>query len=334
MTQAALAGAGLIAAPGNLLALVLAGLWLGLARAGPGVRRGQAVGVGLACAAAGCVTGLVFRAPPYLDLMIAGSGLATAALIVFDLRRPGLALVPLAVAAAMFELGVGATYGFGDTASGHLAAYSAVTAAGGAAVLAVAAVLGRWLRARGGTRLLRGLGAWACALSVLLFVNGSLSRGTGIDTLSADLMVSDTELSRDEIPVLVRALLEQVYLAFEKEDEDEIYEALSSVAEGEVLADLYLQKRAALVMEDDGGARSSLRAVELERTEAGPLPGAEGYNVHGVWRVVGSIGHWGHVHDRVNRYEADLTISPIGGSWKITGFELRDVVRTDPAALQ
>jgi hypothetical protein len=34
------------------------------------------------------------------------------------------------------------------------------------------------------------------------------------------------------------------------------------------------------------------------------------------------VGHWGHVHQRSNLYEADLTISAANGAWKITDFEV------------
>jgi hypothetical protein len=34
------------------------------------------------------------------------------------------------------------------------------------------------------------------------------------------------------------------------------------------------------------------------------------------------VGHWGHIHQRVNQYVADLQIEPVDGVWKITGMEL------------
>ena len=50
-------------------------------------------------------------------------------------------------------------------------------------------------------------------------------------------------------------------------------------------------------------------------------PGAD-FVVRTRWSIVGTVGHWGHVHQRRNRYEADLTLSPAGGAWKIKGFEV------------
>ena len=39
------------------------------------------------------------------------------------------------------------------------------------------------------------------------------------------------------------------------------------------------------------------------------------------------MGHWGHIHQRRNQYDAELTIEPLDGTWKITGLELLDEVR-------
>ncbi len=37
---------------------------------------------------------------------------------------------------------------------------------------------------------------------------------------------------------------------------------------------------------------------------------------------MGSVGHWGHLHQRRNQYEAILTVKPVDGVWKITDLEL------------
>ena len=43
--------------------------------------------------------------------------------------------------------------------------------------------------------------------------------------------------------------------------------------------------------------------------------------------VVGSVGHWGHIHQRRNRYTAEFTVRPVDGAWKIMGLELLDEER-------
>ena len=41
-----------------------------------------------------------------------------------------------------------------------------------------------------------------------------------------------------------------------------------------------------------------------------------------LWVAVGTVTHWGHTHDRVNRYHATMTITPVDGVWKLVGLEL------------
>ena len=46
-----------------------------------------------------------------------------------------------------------------------------------------------------------------------------------------------------------------------------------------------------------------------------------------AWNVAGSVGHWGHIHQRRNRYRARLDVRPIDGRWKLTGLEILDEER-------
>ncbi len=48
------------------------------------------------------------------------------------------------------------------------------------------------------------------------------------------------------------------------------------------------------------------------------------------WTALGTVGHWGHIHTCKNQYEADITVEPVGGNWKITGLELLEGKRIDP----
>jgi hypothetical protein len=36
----------------------------------------------------------------------------------------------------------------------------------------------------------------------------------------------------------------------------------------------------------------------------------------------GVVGHWGHSHERTNRYHAVFTVEVIDGAWKITKIEI------------
>ena len=57
--------------------------------------------------------------------------------------------------------------------------------------------------------------------------------------------------------------------------------------------------------------------VEVEADAEG-----RGFVARSTWNVTASVGHWGHIHQRRNKYVADLTVEPVEGVWKVTGMEL------------
>ena len=69
-----------------------------------------------------------------------------------------------------------------------------------------------------------------------------------------------------------------------------------------------------------------MKEIELVELETGPGDGA-GFRAEAVWNVRGSVGHWGHIHERRNRYRAELRVAPVDGAWKLVGLELLEEER-------
>jgi hypothetical protein len=122
--------------------------------------------------------------------------------------------------------------------------------------------------------------------------------------------------------VIVSGLLRNVYHAFDRRDESVIYDTLERSASGDLLGRIYLETRQALEIRNQGGARAKVDTVEMLSAEARPLGGDRGFEARCTWDVAGSVGHWGHIHRRRNRYEADLRVEPVDGAWKITDLAL------------
>ena len=57
-----------------------------------------------------------------------------------------------------------------------------------------------------------------------------------------------------------------------------------------------------------------------------------GFLFHAKWTAMGTVGHWGHIHMRKNQYDANITVEPVEGAWKITGLELLEEKRIDSYA--
>ncbi len=138
------------------------------------------------------------------------------------------------------------------------------------------------------------------------------------------------EMDDERAAALLQTLLKNVYRAFDFREEDDVYDKLALSVRGDLLADIYLQNRRSMAVQQAGGAQAKVKEVVVEeahakRTDADGLS----YALHGRWTALGTVGHWGHVHQRKNRYEAVVTVAAQDGAWKIVGLELRDEQRID-----
>ena len=119
---------------------------------------------------------------------------------------------------------------------------------------------------------------------------------------------------------ITTALLHNVYRAFDYRDEELIYDTLAHSVTGELLTETYLETRRGLELASQGGARAKVQSIEM--SEVAVERSREAFIARCTWSVAAAVGHWGHIHQRVNQYVADLTVEPVDGDWKITGMEL------------
>jgi hypothetical protein len=138
------------------------------------------------------------------------------------------------------------------------------------------------------------------------------------------------ELDDTRAAALLETLLKNVYRAFDFREEDDVYDKLALTVSGDLLTDIYLQNRRSMAIQQAGGAQAKIKEVAVEGARAERVDG-DGltYALHGAWTALGTVGHWGHVHQRKNRYEAVVTVAATEGAWKIVGLEMRDEQRVD-----
>jgi hypothetical protein len=141
------------------------------------------------------------------------------------------------------------------------------------------------------------------------------------------------ELDKARATALLETLLKSVYRAFDFREEEDVYDKLALTVSGDLLTDIYLQNRRSMAVQQAGGAQAKIKEVTVEEARAERVDG-DGltYALHGTWTALGTVGHWGHVHQRKNRYEAVVTVTARDGAWKIVGLELLDERRIDPAS--
>ena len=187
-----------------------------------------------------------------------------------------------------------------------------------------------------------GWGRWATLiLSIVLLIgllrsfsaNQTLSRGLSSLSLSAVAVTillfhqhHQVAMNDERLTQLVGDLLHNVYRAFDYRGEEIIYDVLEKSVSGELLTDIYLETQKGLELANQGGARVKVKTTDVGSTELVERDGNR-LTIASDWTVSGSVGHWGHLHQRSNAYRANLEISVIDGAWKLTGLEILEEQR-------
>lgn len=139
------------------------------------------------------------------------------------------------------------------------------------------------------------------------------------------------QITEEDAAELIHSLMKNVYRAFDFREEEDVYNKLAVSVTGDLLTDIYLQSRKSLQIEQAGGAQAKVEEVEVLEAaaqESGRQKGA--IDIRAKWSAAGTVGHWGHIHIRMNVYEAIVTIAPVDGMWKISSLEVLDETRVDP----
>jgi hypothetical protein len=164
--------------------------------------------------------------------------------------------------------------------------------------------------------------AAARILLALAIVVGPLAQVAVAIPASLSRSMSEAQARR-----ILAGVLPNVYRALEFRDEAAAYDRLAVAVTGETLTDVYLQHRRALEMEERGGARARVDAVELLDVGAVEPRADGGFGAEASWTVGGTVTHFGHRHFRQNRYDTHVVVVPTDGVWKIQDIEVLEQER-------
>ncbi len=141
---------------------------------------------------------------------------------------------------------------------------------------------------------------------------------------SADLpFVSQWQPSTERTAIILDGLLTNVYRAFDVRGESDVYDRLEMSVIGDQLAQIYLQNRRSMELENRGGARANVDDVEiLSVNGVSRTPDGKGFIADARWIVSGSVSHFGHTHYRRNQFHALVAFEIDDNSWKIRNIEL------------
>jgi hypothetical protein len=135
--------------------------------------------------------------------------------------------------------------------------------------------------------------------------------------LAAVVLGKSSKPDPEQARAIVSNLLHNIYRAFDYRDESDIYDTLARSVNGELLTDIFLETKRSLVLANQGGARAKVKNVLLEGIELKANDADNSFTVIADWTVNGSVGHWGHIHQRSNRYQALFTIAVDEQQWKL-----------------
>jgi hypothetical protein len=145
--------------------------------------------------------------------------------------------------------------------------------------------------------------------------------------VAACFWVSRDALDLDErASEVMSGLLHNIYRSFDFRDEEKIYDTLAKSVNGDLLTETYLEARRGLELANQGGARVKVKEIDLIEFEA-ESASSGGFSATATWNVSGSVGHWGHIHQRRNQYRAVLEVAPIDGAWKLVALEILEEER-------
>jgi len=168
---------------------------------------------------------------------------------------------------------------------------------------------------------------------VIFFVAGSALLYPLLKVAVAKPAAMAPKMTDKDAVFVLNSLLKNIYRSFDFREEEDVYDRLATSVSGNLLTEIYLQNRKSLVVTQAGGARARVKEVEILDVDVNHLDDRSlGLLFRTKWTAMGSVGHWGHIHIRKNQYEANITVEPVDGAWKITGLELLEEKRIDSYA--
>lgn len=152
-------------------------------------------------------------------------------------------------------------------------------------------------------------------------------------------LANNQEVSQAQAENILRALLRNTYRAFDQQNESAIYDLLERSIAGDLLQRIYLQTIEALTLDEMDKTRVRVTDLSVEVTAVHPRKSGGGFVADVRWTALGTVGHWGHEHQRLNRYLAQVTVAPVPekasadahaadhDAWKMVDLEVREEKR-------
>ena len=135
-----------------------------------------------------------------------------------------------------------------------------------------------------------------------------------------------TSFNKPQAQQLISQLLKNTYRSFDFREEEDVYDKLAISNEGDLLSEIYIQTKQSMVLENQGGIQVKLKSIDVTDVSEVSSDG-DGLTYKCDWVVEGNVGHWGHIHKRINQYQAIIKVKPSDGVWKMYDLQVLEETR-------
>jgi hypothetical protein len=139
------------------------------------------------------------------------------------------------------------------------------------------------------------------------------------------LLKFEKKYDLNQLPEQIRELLVHVYSSASEAEDSVRYDRLAKVVKGELLRNIFLEVRAAMILEEREQTQTHLQQLICEVKKVNQVGGV--LEVDCEWTILAGVNHWGHRHDRINRYNAGLKLEEKDGFLYLTELKVNRVWR-------
>ncbi|THD65695.1 hypothetical protein E7Z59_13980 [Robertkochia marina] len=141
----------------------------------------------------------------------------------------------------------------------------------------------------------------------------------GIRSAVQNPWFNTSNMDRQGAENVMQQILSNTYTAFNLEDEELLFETLSSNIDEDLLDNVYLDSRRRLTMGLREGAEVTVEDVSVAILgDAENSPAETTFSYPATWTVTARVKHLKHIHYRRNRYTGTIEMKTNNNSWKIS----------------
>jgi len=150
-----------------------------------------------------------------------------------------------------------------------------------------------------------------------------LNKEKRIRPQSVKVGLKESEVTQETAREVAGGILRNVFGAMNADDDGGVFDTLSVSVSGELIREIYLKIKRALIVAEQGSASLRVRDVRVlsARVES---QGGENVILNCRWEITGTVEHWGHLHTRTDTFDGVLEMKRERHAWMLQGFRVED----------